>query len=251
MSDALTSSTARRGFVGRLIAGAAAAAGGAFLSRDLSALPLSSSAPSDATVNAEWDMSWVDRVTGKYRQVFDSPEIVQGTALTQTRTWMNGYAEVYGAKPADMSGVLVIRHAAIYMILNDAMWDELDLGNALAAKTPGPAGMTSTPLRDPVSGEPARRNPFLTSNIGSGAKYAMLNYPNGGFDSLMADGVIVLGCDLALRRPIAMIMKAEKVDNATARARVLANILPGVIIMPSGIFATARAQEAGCTFMQA
>ncbi len=249
MSDALTSSTPRRGFVGRLIAGAAAVAGSSFLSRDLGALPLSASAPSAAPVNAEWDMSWVDRITGKYKQVFDSPEIVQGTALTQTRTWMNGYAEVYGAKPADMSGVLVIRHAAIFMILNDVMWDELDLGNALAVKSGGSS--PSTPLRDPVTGEPARRNPFLSSNIGEGARYAMLNYPNGGFDSLMADGVIVLSCDLALRRPIAMIMRAEKVDNATARARVLANILPGVIIMPSGIFATARAQEAGCTFMQA
>ncbi len=251
MSDALTSSTPRRGFIGLLVAGAAAAAGSTFLSRNLGALPLSSPAPSAAPSSAEWDMSWVDRLTGKHKQVFDSPEIVQGTALTQTRTWLNGYAAVYGAKPSEMSAVLVIRHAAIPMILNDAMWDELDLGNALADKDGDSKPIPRTVLRDPVSGAPARRNPFLSRNMTGDAKYAMLNYPNAGFDALMADGVIVLGCDLALRRPIGMIMRREKVDNATARAKVLANILPGVIIMPSGIFATSRAQEAGCTFMNA
>lgn len=251
MAADLSNATPRRGFVGRVLAGAAAVAGGALLGRDLGAQQ-GASRPSVAggrPVSADWDMSWVDRITGAHKQVFDSPEIMEGTGLTQTRTWMNGYAEVYGAKPADMSAVLVIRHAAIPMILNDALWDELDLGRALAARTGDMPPTTESVLRDPVTGEPARRNPFLSTSMKGDAKYAM-TYPNGGFDSLMQDGVIVLACNLALRRPIGMVMRHDRVDNATARAKVMANIIPGVIVMPSGIFAVSRAQEAGCNFLQ-
>ncbi len=249
----MSSSTPRRSFVGSVLAGTAAVAGSAVFGRDLGAqqqLFATQSGSAAAPVSETWDMSWVDRITGKYRQVFDSPEIEQGTALVQTRTWMNGYAEVYGAKSADMSAVLVIRHAAIPMILNDTLWDELELGGQVIKSdgdSPPPDGSM---LQDPVTGEPARRNPFLSSSMQGDPKYAMI-YPNGGFDSLMAEGAIVIACNLALRRPIGMVMRRDKVDNASAKAKVLANIVPGVVIMPSGIFATARAQEAGCTFMHA
>ncbi len=249
----MSSSTPRRSFVGSVIAGTAAVAGSAVFGHEVGAqqqrfATLSGRAATPASET--WDMSWVDRITGKHRQVFDSPEIEQGTALVQTRTWMNGYGEVYGAKPADMTAVLVIRHAAIPMILNDTLWEELELGGELGKSNGDSPPSDGSMLPDPATGEPARRNPFLSTNMKGEAKYAMV-YPNGGFDALMAEGAIVIACNLALRRPIGMVMRRDKVDNAAARAKVLANIIPGVVVMPSGIFATARAQEAGCTFMHA
>lgn len=195
-------------------------------------------------------MRWVDRITGKYRQVFDSPEVKMGTSLNQTRTCMNGYAEAYGAKPADMSAVLVIRHAAIMMVLNDTLWNELELGGELGKSNGDSTPSDESVLRGPVSAEAARRNPILSTSMKGDAKYSTTD-PDGAFDSLMADGVVVHACKLALAWPTGMIMRRDKVDNATARAKVLANMLPGVIAMPSGIVATARAQEAGCTFTQA
>lgn len=251
MPDAFAIPTPRRGFVGRLVAGAAAAVGGTILGRDLGAQQESSaSIAGRRPVSENWDMSWVDRVTGTHRMVFDSPEIAEGTALNQVRTWMNGYAEVYGAKPSEMSGVLVIRHAAIPMLLNDALWDELDLGRELAKPNGDSPPMTARVLPDPDSGAPARRNPFLSSNMKGGARHALL-YPNGGLDALMESGVIVLGCNLALRRAVSMVARHDGTDSAAARTKVMANLVPGVIIMPSGIFATSRAQEAGCKFLQA
>lgn len=250
--DALSSPTPRRGFVGRMLAGVAGLAGGALLGRDLAAQQgvIPAASPATRAASDAWDMSWVDRVTGAHRMVFDSPEISDGVVLNQARTWMSGYAEVYGAKPSDMNAVVVIRHAAIPMILNDRLWDELDLGRALAASAGGQRPMSGSVLPDPATGEPARRNPFLSANMKDGARHALI-LPDAGLDALMERGVIVLACNLALRRPVSMVSRKEGVDAATARAKVLANLVPGVIVMPSGIFATSRAQEAGCNFLQA
>lgn len=246
--------TARRGFVGRVITGLAGLAGGALMGRDLTAQQRGTAAAAGAPaavrpVSDGWDMSWVDRIAGAHRMVFDSPEISDGVVFHQARTWMSDYAEVYGAKPADMSGVIVIRHAAIPMILNDALWNELDLGKTLAASTGGQRPMSPTVLPDPATGDPARRNPFLSANMKGGASHALI-HPEGGMDALMERGVTILGCNLALRRAVSLVSRHDGVDAATARTKVLANIVPGVIIMPSGIFATTRAQEAGCNFLQ-
>ena len=69
------------------------------------------------------------------------------------------YAEVYGAKEADMSAVLVIRHAAIPMVLNDEMWRRLNVAKELASAPEG----SRVVLKDPASGELPTRNPFLNA----------------------------------------------------------------------------------------
>src|SRR5207253_6458039 len=66
-----TMSIRRREFLGSLGTASVAAV-----------LPLSSAtAASPAPVTDTWDMTWVDRVKGKYRAVFDSPDVSNGEAL--------------------------------------------------------------------------------------------------------------------------------------------------------------------------
>ena len=243
--------TPRSSFLGLLAGGLAALAGGGLLARDLAAQGAAQTAAPAATprapTSAAWDMSWVERVKGAHRQVFDAPEIADAVALHQARTWMNDFAEVYGVKDADTSAVLVIRHAAIPMVLNDALWDELELGKAAAS-----LAADGKEARDPATGQPARRNPFLNANVRPGDRHAVRYvWPDGGLDTLLARGAIVLACNLALRHPIAMVARRDGVSAEAARAKVLANLLPGVVVMPSGIFAVGRAQEAGCHYIRA
>jgi hypothetical protein len=182
-------------------------------------------------------MSWVDRVTGTYRQVFDAPEIGEGTVFHQARSFLQGFIEVQGLKDADLSAVMVIRHAAIPLAVNDRLWDELELGKAFK-------------LKDPVTGKAARKNPFLNANAPSGAKYSML-WPDGGLDTLLKRGAIGLCCNLALFRIVGMIRERDKVEPKAAREKALANLVPGMIVLPSGIFAVARAEAAGCQYIRA
>ena len=251
MSDPLAHATPRRGFLGRLAAAGAALAGAGVASRALGAQAAAapaSPAPAPAAppvADSPWDMSWVERVRGTHRQVFDAPELAEGTVLHQARAWMAGFAEVYGAKDADMSAVLVIRHAAIHMVLNDALWERLEIGRTLAEAEEG-----RVVLKDPATGALPRRNPFLNANVRPTDRWSML-WPDGGLDTLLRRGAIVLACNLALRRATALVQRADKVAADEARRTVLANLLPGVVVMPSGIFAVTRAQEAGCQYIRA
>ena len=242
MRELLSHATPRRGFLGRLAGAAAAVAGGGLLTRDATA----QGAPPAALASSAWDMSWVERVTGAHRQVFDAPAIADGTALHQARTWMAGYAEVYGAKDADMSAVIVIRHAAIPMVLDDAFWARYEVAKQLA----NPEDGEKVVLKDPTSGELPRRNPFLSANVQPKDRYALI-WPDGGLDALIGRGAIVLACNLALRRAVSMAARTDKVSAEAARATVLAHLVPGVVVMPNGIFAVTRAEEAGCRYIRA
>ncbi|MGE0555215.1 MAG: hypothetical protein AB7R55_17430 [Gemmatimonadales bacterium] len=191
----------------------------------------------EAESAADWDMSWVERVTGTYRMVFDAPEVAEGTILHQARVYRSGYSEVHGTKDGDTTAVLVIRHAAIPIVANDLLWDELELGRKFKVK-------------DAETGKDARRNPFLNANVPRGAKHALI-WPDGGLDTLIERGSIALACNLALFRLVGLVAKHDKIESPAARQKVLGNLVPGVIVQPSGIFAVARAQAAGCDYIRA
>jgi hypothetical protein len=182
-----------------------------------------------------WDMSWVDRVQrAKHRQVFDAPGMAEGMALNNAMVWLSAYHEIYRTTDADMAAVLVYRHKGLPVVLNDDMWARLKLGD-------------DDKLKDPTTGEPTRRNPFV--NLKAGDKN-LTTFPDGGLDSLIARGAIVLCCNLALMRHAGALAKAEGIPREQAQQAMIDSVLPGVIRMPNGVFATSRAEEAGCLFIR-
>jgi hypothetical protein len=182
-----------------------------------------------------WDMSWTERVTGKHRMVFDAHAISDGVCLHQARSFLQGYKDVYGMTDADVTAVLVIRHGAVPMVMNDSLWADGFLNEG-------------DKLKDPKTGEPARRNPFI--NIEPGSQF-MLTWPDGALDTLISRGVIVLACDLALRNFTGRIANHRKIPRTDAAALVNANLIPGIYRMPTGVFATCHAQQLGCGVLNA
>jgi len=192
-----------------------------------------------------YDMSWVDRIKAPHRQVFDAPEIAGATVLHQARTWMAGFTEVYGAKDEEMNAVLVIRHSAVPMVLPDSYWEKYDIASMIVE---GKEGDQAVPLKDPTTGEPTKRNPFI--NYKQGDRF-WNTWPDAGIDRLVSRGVIVLACALALRGLTGQFARKDGRTAAEIRDEMFANLLPGVIVMPSGIFAVGKAQEAGCHYIRA
>jgi hypothetical protein len=232
MTSSSSAPSPRRAFLGKVAGTAAVLAAGGMIPAELRALSPASRPRAD-----DWDMSWVDRITGDHRQVFDCPEINDATALHQMRTWLGGFHEVYGTTDADMHGVLVIRHSAIPMVVNDAMWAKYELGK------------TSKSV-DPATGKSAARNPFLNANVKPGDRHSLL-WPDGGLDTLVTRGQVVLACNMALHFMAGQAADKAKADVQDVYAELRANLVPGVTLMPSGIFAVTRAQEAGCRLMYA
>lgn len=182
-----------------------------------------------------WDMSWTERITGRHRMCFDAPEVAEGVCLHQARSFLAGYASVFGLTDADLSAVIVIRHAAVPMVMADALWAD----GFLAEKTEA---------KDPATGEPSRRNPYV--NVPTGARHAV-TWPDGALDTLIGRGVIVLACDLALQNFAGQIARHRNIPRPDALDLVRGNLIPGIYRMPTGIFATSHAQALGCGFLHA
>lgn len=230
----MTDSTPRRQFVGRVLGGAAAIAAAPLVSLSDAAAQAQSPSTGSAPQQDAWDMSWVNRVKGEHRMVFDSPEISDGLGMSQVRSWMSANAEVYGVKDDQMTAVLVIRHAGVPMVMADSWWDKYELGKQYT-------------LKDPTTGEEARRNPYI--NYKEGDRF-VTTWPDAGLDTLIGRGVIVLACHLALRNRASGFARRDGRPAAEVYAEMRASLVPGVTVMPNGIFAVGRAQQAGCGFIR-
>jgi hypothetical protein len=217
----MDSSADRRGFLTRLAAAGVAAA-----------LPTVAEAATPVAPS-DWDDAWTARVrAAKYRMVFDAPEPADGLALGQARRYRDGYEAALGATGADVVPVVVLRHFAIVLAFDDAIWSKY--GVAEWRK-----------IKHPTSGQLTAYNPFSRPHTDEERKEA------GTFlEGLIATGTVVLGCNLAASALAAQMAKLKGADVAAVQAEVRAGLVPGVILQPNGIYATARAQDAGCAFMR-
>lgn len=186
-----------------------------------------------APIDDTFDVTWADRVQGKFRAVFDSPEISEGAAFFRAGIWCDEYKAVYGTARSEMSPVVVVRHEAIHLAMNDDYWKRFKIGKEVKLKTP-------------EGKKWAEANPILVPPPGTPPQFARYDIPD-----FIADGGIVLACGLAFGEVVARFRKEDKLDKAAGRERAIAQMIPGVILQPSGIFAVLRAQEAGCRYILA
>ncbi len=230
-------STPRREFLGQIAASAVVLASAA-CTTPISAGP-NNTAPAPAPSPAppgpvHWDDSWFTRLTAKHKAVFDSPAIEDGLAVAQAAGYIRGMRDAVAAGADDVQTVVVMRHAAIPMIFNDAIWAKYSLGKELKVK-------------DYPSEKWATRNPWLTAATPSKAPP---DRPQSTFAWLSSHGHILLGCDLATRGYAGEIAERTKVDSHVVYEELKANLVPGVILQPTGVYAVHRAQEAGCSYIR-
>ena len=242
------SATPRRQFIGELAAGAAALAAVACTPAATASAASQAPAPSAPTPAAspdplprqsemKWDTSWMERITAKHKAVFDSPEINDGTALYLADSYFGWVKNVFGLGESDASIGVVLQHSAVPLLYNDAMWSKYPVGSL--PKTV-----------DPKTKASARRNTFYPK-LDKDGKPSGDDKPSPTIESLTRRGVIFLGCDVATRGFAYEIAQKTKQHEQGIYEDLRSNIVPGATLMPTGIFATLLAQEAGCGFMSA
>jgi len=219
-------SNGRRDFLGRLAASAALAGGVAGASPGRLRAESGPRAVSD-----KWDMSWIDRINGKFRGVFDSPKIEDGGQIFRAAIWQSQVTEVYGVKDADVNSVLVIRHGGIPLAMDDAFWERHQIGK-------------KRKMKDPWTGKTAVANPIRSYQGKPDVPPSMAGTSLEGY---MAKGGIVLACNFAFGLMVHLESELTKeTDRDAVRTRLLSNLVPGIILQPSGFFALLEAQRAGC-----
>lgn len=182
-----------------------------------------------------YDLTWPSRITAKHRAVFDVSTIDSGFGVARASLWGMQYMEHLGAKPSDLSTVMVLRAEAIPLAMQQGFWDAHGIGKAKQ-------------VTHPMTMQPTDRNPALLSSTRDGIP---AQFDAVALDQFMKRGGIVLACDLALGEMAALVAAKDKVSESVAHERAAAALVPGIILQPSGIFAVVRAQEAGCQFVRA
>ncbi len=201
----------RRSFLGRA-GGAAVLALAALVSRQSHA-----QAPATRPGNAEWP----GPLSGRHRQVVDAYEANSGFPLA--------FAYTFLAPNDSATAVVVLRHGAFPIALNDAMWEKYKIGEAFK-------------IMDPETKAPARKNPFLRPKPG------VLVVDDMALDRLLARGVVFGACNVALMVQSKMLAGNAGVSPEDAAKEWAANIVPGITVIPSGTWGVNRAQEAGCSY---
>ncbi|HEX4936913.1 MAG TPA: hypothetical protein VFV33_27210, partial [Gemmatimonadaceae bacterium] len=196
--------------------------------------PAGSSPDTDPATQEGWNTTWPSRVTGRHKAIFDVAEIESGFGVWRANAWVNQYNQVLKIPVQDMTPVVVIRHNAIILAMQQSFWDRYGI-----AKLKG--------VTHPLTGEPIDRNPALIDEKDG----VPAPFNQAGLHKQLARGVTVLACNLALQDLVELVKNADKSSEADAQKVALAGLVPGVILQPSGVFAVIRAQEAGCAYIKA
>jgi len=181
----------------------------------------------------DWDLSWVEKLTAPHKAVFDSPGIGEGMALYRAIGWCKQYNKVFGTPRSDMNPVLVYRHESIALVMDHSYWETFHVGKTVR-------------MKNVKTGKWYTTNPIMAVPAGTPPQWADFDLQH-----YLADGGIVLACNLAFGDVVSEYQERGKLKREDARTEALKHLLPGVILQPSGIFAVVRAQEAGCDYVMA
>jgi hypothetical protein len=179
-----------------------------------------------------WDTSWLDRLAAaQYRVVFNTSEINDGNVLSYVSSFLDDFHTVHGTNDEQTRPVVVFRRLGTPMALNDALWERYAIGE-------------DQKIKDPNTKVSATRNVFWKARDGATgweAEYAL--------EPLQHRGLISLVCNVALGNLAARMARKYQRDPEAVKAEWRENLIPGAILVPSGIYALIRAQNAGCAFM--
>ncbi len=221
--------THRRGFLARVAAGTAALAAGR-------SLPALAAAPR-AQVASNPD-KWLDGLTGKHRCLFDFPTNSGGTPLIHMLMYLKTYQEAYGTRPGEVNAVgtlyFVGPTASIPLAFNDAMWAKYKLGEYLK-------------LEDPKTKAPAERNMFNAPQAGDPVLFGGA-MAAASIASLQKMGGTFLLCNNAFGIFVGQLADATKGDGKAIDKELRANLLPGVVTVPSMVIAIEKAQGRGIAY---
>jgi intracellular sulfur oxidation DsrE/DsrF family protein len=179
--------------------------------------------------NPTWDMSWVDRVAAApYKAVIDAMKLDNDPLYTAADI-MDRFHEVYDTPDTQTRVVVVMRHFGAAMGVQDALWDKYAIGEERS-------------VTDPVTKAPARRNPFLRAAPNVKESWEI----SGKIEPLIARGMTALVCNRALMSLASSLAKKANKPVEEVQNDLRSGLVPGAYLMPTGIFALIRAQNAGC-----
>lgn len=177
----------------------------------------------------DWDLSWLDELKGKHKQIFDYGSFDIGAdlrPLRYVRNYLDPYRDVFGLAFPDVNTIVGIARA-FPMNASDALWAKYRLGERWK-------------ITDPATKQAAVRNIFMNDgDAGLSVK------------ALQARGTLFWQCNVALGAIAQELAQAAQMSAQDVRAELIAGLNPGVRLVPSHMMALGMAQERGFTYVKA
>jgi intracellular sulfur oxidation DsrE/DsrF family protein len=215
----------RRDFLGKLALGSAAGITAMMSSKEMLAASLMPPNPAFAESADEW----FKKVKGKHKIVYDVPEPNDGFGVIWSFIYYNTN-NATGTPDTDLTSVVVLRHGGIPLAMEDKLWEKYKLGEMFK-------------ITDATTNAPAVKNIYATTTQ---PLWTALGIQ--GINDLTKRGVMFCVCDVALTVFSGMAAKAINGNPEEVKKEWLAGLLPGVQVVPSGVWAVGRAQEKGCAY---
>lgn len=220
----LKQTTSRRGF---LVATGAATLGLAAMGSPLRL---------EAEVNQDYQdpsdlEAWFDKIKGKHKIVFDAVTDNEGHQVVWAYTFMASNNKT-GTPDQELSTVVVLRNKAIVLAMDDATWKKYKLGKMFK-------------IIDMAYNATAERNLYWDPKEGE------MPDPGMSIKALQGRGVLFCVCEAAITMNSRIYAKSKGLDPAEVRKEWIAGLIPGIQLVPSGVWAINRAQEHGCSYCSA
>ena len=183
-------------------------------------------AVAEPVADAAWDMTWLDRLKGKHRQVFDFSDLDIG--LIVVKNWLDAWKNVYQLEHPKVNAAVGIGGRAFPVNASDELYRKFPIGELWK-------------VNDPDTGKAAVRNIHLDGPATGGAVGA-------GVRPLQARGTIFWQCNNALNGVASRIGTAVKRPQPEVYQELKAALNPGVILVPAHTMLIGICQERGCTY---
>ncbi|MBC7849852.1 MAG: hypothetical protein H7Y31_08950 [Chitinophagaceae bacterium] len=216
--------TGRRNFLGSIATGAAT------LGLSTIAAPIDTLAKSQNPADVE---TWFNQIKGKHKIVYDAPHPNGIFPFAWPRVFLATNVAT-GTPEKENSVVVVLRHSAVGYAFNHDMWSKYKFGDAFQAKDAGGNPQTKNAFWQPAAGT------YAVPGIGPIAI---------GINELQESGVMFCVCEAAITVNSTVIAGKMGLKPEDVKKDWMANILPGIQPVPSGVWALGRAQEKGCGYI--
>jgi len=176
--------------------------------------------------------AWFNKVKGSQRVVYDAPEPHAGFPFIWSWVYYLTNNQT-GTPDNDMTAMVVLRHNAIPFAMKDQLWEKYSFGEMFG-------------VMDNTTTVSALRNPYYIPKEG--------DYPVPGIDGikrLQERGAMFCVCEMALTVYSGMAAQKMELKPEDVKEEWISGVLPGIQIVPSGVWALTRAQKKDCGYIYA
>lgn len=174
--------------------------------------------------------NWFDKIKGEHRVVYDGSEPHNTLPITWNWAFLESNNSV-GVDDNNITAMTVLRHSGIVFAFNSDIWKKFKLGELVS-------------FNDNKTGSPALRNTVYEPKEGD-----MPLPPIQGIKDLQTRGSLFCVCDLATKVYGSAVAKKMNLNPDDVYSEMVEGILPGIQLVPSGVWALGRAQNMNCAYI--